>query len=105
MRYLSIPFLGVAYLLSALAAAQDQEPACHHADLQLMAAIPVSNKRAELSGVALRGDQLFTISNEALDEDQRQYSIQVFKGEPEEGFRFVRDVLRNTRGNLQGGGF
>lgn len=53
-----------------------------------------SDDRAELSGVVLKDDFLITLSNEALDEkEERQYSVQVFKGAPGSGYRFDRDVL------------
>jgi hypothetical protein len=53
----------------------------------------IGENRAELSGIVLKDDRLFTLSNEATDESGRQYSVQVFKGAPESGYQYLADVL------------
>lgn len=52
-----------------------------------------SDARAELSGVVLLGRQLVTISNEGLDEDKREHKVQVFEGDPAQGYRHSHDEL------------
>jgi hypothetical protein len=51
------------------------------------------DNRAELSGVVLKDDLLLTLSNEALDRDERIHSIQVFKGSPDTGYSSKPDIV------------
>ena len=67
---------------------------CRLTDIRIdIPAAAATKQRAELSAVVARGDQLFLLSNEALDKDERQHMVQVFRGRPETGYTFVRDVL------------
>ncbi len=93
MRHVSSVSIMAALLLYTPAAAQDRDPRCDHAEVLLRASIPLNNNRAELSGIVLKDDKLFTLSNEAIDEHGRQYTVQEFKGAPESGYQYLRDVL------------
>lgn len=60
--------------------------------LPLTTNLTVSDKRAELSGVLIGPDRLITISNEGLDDKERQHKLQIFKGSVINGFRHHRDA-------------
>jgi len=52
----------------------------------------VEKNRAELSAVIVEKDRLITISNEGIAAEDRQHSLQIFRGTPNGGYRFERDV-------------
>src|SRR5262245_24567436 len=77
------------------------EPSCSTTPVRLSAPFSVTDARSELSGVVLEGDQLFALSNEALETEEPHagqgrkgdFVVQQFKGNVSSGYEWQRDVL------------
>jgi len=64
----------------------------------------VDKDRAELSAVIVEQDRLITISNESIAAENRQHSLQIYRGTPSSGYRFERDVELFTAAEGRCGG-
>lgn len=85
---LTATFLGTTTVMS------DQPQSCRLSDIRLdIDADKMSKRRAELSGIVIRRDELVVVSNEAIDKKKRKHMVQLYGGSPDAGYRHTRDVL------------
>jgi len=85
----------LAALVSVAGPGHAGEPTCQRTDVKLTVPFAIEKGRTELSGLVLldAARQLIAVSNEGIGDDKRDFVLQVYRGDPSQGYTWTRDAL------------